>query len=279
MAISAISLAFAAVVAGCAQPDPAPAQAVDPQAHARPAPEESDRIPSDAARGATGDILVVVVDEAIRPLPDAEVALDGGLARKAGQDGSVSFFDVSVGDHFLAATAPGHLQAQNLVEVGAGETTRIRVLLQAQPASQPTYVTQKFDGFAQATNAGTTGTIVSLALWLLTGDSGCERCVFRFTAEPGLNTTVVEATMDGNGFAGGGNGFGFALHGPDSWTSAMFERPNPMNEQVAMEGRLGEIELTMFVGSEPLPEISKTFQVFLTTFYGAAPPVGFSAID
>lgn len=260
------------VMAGCAGPRPA--------AH-DDGGNSAALFGSDGEEGdGKGGIVGVVVDQAIRPVPNATVALQEDGNRTSAEDGSFSFVGLAPGAYLLTASLEGSETQETSVDVLAGQLTQVRIFLTPIPKPEPYNLTQPFTGFAQVTSAGDEGQLVEIVVQLLTGESGCDRCTFQFEGGPRLRALVIEATMAPNSLPSGSNGFGYYMERNGSLASAAFALPNPMTHVVDypdMGG--GSFVLTMYPSSEPVPEINKSFEVFVTLFYEQPPPEGFSTLD
>lgn len=115
--------------AGCASPAappdsdvPASLQAVDLQATAT-----------------TGVIRGLVVDEAIRPVPRANIALGEGPATETNDQGAFGFSGLKPGVHFLTVTHPQYATVRASVDVVAGvhDPNPVRVQVSLVPSAQP----------------------------------------------------------------------------------------------------------------------------------------------
>lgn len=260
-------LLAALLLAGCSTPDPTT------QPQAGPAVLFTE---GDTANG-TGGLVGVVVDEAIRPIPGANVSIGNIGHRLAAEDGSFSFVGLAAGSYAFAVEATGFLPEKGQVDIAAGAVAQLRVLMQAEAVLEPYNLTLKFDGFAQLTAAGPDGATAQILLGLL-GVHGCDRCEFTFSNDDGLHGLVLEATMSPNSF--GSNGFGFLLQGAGGYAAIATERPNPMTFWFPFDEPVeaGSFQVRMYPYSEPAPELNKQFQVLVTLFYHAPPPEDFSAL-
>jgi len=147
----ALLAAGAALLAGCAKPS----------APATPQADFSDL--GLAPTATTGIIRGVVVDEAIRPLPNATVALSpGNLTTHTSASGTFGFDKLAAGTYFLHVSRLGYAASQASVDVVAGvaEPPAAKVQLVRLPGTTPyveasTHVVYMTCGFAVfATSAG-----------------------------------------------------------------------------------------------------------------------------
>ena len=171
-------LIVAAVLAGCSE---------SPSGSNVPTALEVADVDVDPA-SRLGAIAGVVVDEAIRPIGNASVRVQGlDLNLTTGADGLFSVADLEPGVHFVSVSADGFLPTQTSTEVLAGQVSNVRFLLQVDPTPQPFHQTIKFDGFVDAS-----APLVSYSAAIVTVDvlnmSLCS-CVWRF--DSGNATTIV----------------------------------------------------------------------------------------
>lgn len=109
------------------------------------------------ATSSTGLIRGVVVDDAIRPVPGARVALSGPSMAEGTSTGAGTFgFDSLLpGTYFLTVSKPGYFQAQQSVEVVAGvaEPPIAKVLMQVDAANLPYVEAYVFEGFIECSGS------------------------------------------------------------------------------------------------------------------------------
>lgn len=132
-ASAALALLLAAcVLAGCAE-GPGAEAASDPLASGVPALQATDT---------TGVLRGVVVDEAIRPLANATVALTGPSGPRTavtGPDGFFGFAALEPGGYFVSVSRLAYVDTQAAVDVVAGvsEPPMVRVQLAFVPSEAP----------------------------------------------------------------------------------------------------------------------------------------------
>ncbi|HUR25483.1 MAG TPA: carboxypeptidase-like regulatory domain-containing protein [Candidatus Thermoplasmatota archaeon] len=102
----------------------------------------------------TGVIRGVVVDVAVRPVADVTVELRGGNATQQATskaDGAFGFDSLPPGDYFLTANKPGYIGSQQSTQVVAGlaEPPIVKILLEADPTTQPYVEVDVFAGFIE----------------------------------------------------------------------------------------------------------------------------------
>lgn len=105
----------------------------------------------DGGDAATSGVLDgVVVDDAIRPMADVKVILDGARNATTGADGTFSFTDVAPGAHVVRAAKNGYADAVSQVIVASSEPTPLVKLVLIVDTSGLAYAeVQKIDGFVQ----------------------------------------------------------------------------------------------------------------------------------
>ena len=109
------------------------------------------------ATATTGIIRGVVVDDAIRPLANATVALLGGLARetRSNDAGAFGFDGLPGGTYFLQVGKLGYFEVQQSAEVVAGvtEPDAIKVQLIRDPQFRAFYEAHVYEGFVECTTS------------------------------------------------------------------------------------------------------------------------------
>lgn len=162
----------------------------------------------DASLAEPGRLCVVVVDEAIRPLADASVAVLAGAVNqtvKTGPEGSACF-DVADGTYIVQASALNFVSASTTVEFKADDPPRVaRILLTRMFSQDPFHEERKVEAFIQC-GYSISGVMSSLCLNDYTHFVGpytcpqCEHILDRRSADfevgPGWQTMVYEMTWD-----------------------------------------------------------------------------------
>jgi len=156
----------------------------------------------------TGAVRGVVVDEAIRPVPNATVALSGNHVNKTvatAADGIFEFDAVPPGTYFLRVTSLLFGPVQSAVAVDAGKVSTPKVQLQHLFAQAPYHESTKFDGFIQC-GYSVSGAISSICVNDYThfvGPTTCPQCEHLvdsrgtiFTVGAGWQTQVDEMFWD-----------------------------------------------------------------------------------
>jgi hypothetical protein len=190
------------------------------------------------------------------------------------RDGSFSFTELYPGAYFLTATAEGHETAEAVVQVEPDQIVRVKFILQALPPPTPHHETQKFAGFADVT-----GTTPFFSTGLL-----CGTCRFQAQTDPAATAFVIEAVMEpyqwDNGAAGTNSFQYYAAPEECCDTYLSGEGANPLRLLARPEtfGNETSVELWITPDAFPLPETSKSFEVFVTSWYNADPPVDWSMV-
>jgi hypothetical protein len=102
------------------------------------------------ATATTGVIRGIVVDQAIRPIGNATVALTpGDKATRTTAEGTFGFDGLEPGSYFLRVTRSGYnaTQASATVVAGVADPTPVKVLLSASPTGAPYFEAYSFDAF------------------------------------------------------------------------------------------------------------------------------------
>ena len=106
------------------------------------------------ATDTTGVIRGVVVDFAVRPVANAAIQLRGAgqpLQTTSNEEGAFGFDALQPGDYFLTASKAGYIEAQQSTAVVAGvaEPPIVKILLEADPTTQPYVEVNLFAGFIE----------------------------------------------------------------------------------------------------------------------------------
>jgi hypothetical protein len=156
-----------------------------------------------AAQGAQtdkdrGTISGVVVDPAIRPIAGANLTVVGqGATARTDADGVFVIPNLKPGLYTILAKAKTFLPVQSTAEVKAGETAKVRMVLDIDRTPQPFHYTLKFKAFEDLGN----GLVDEAWNLFLANDTGpvpgagknpfC-RCQFFFSTDQQVTGFVVE---------------------------------------------------------------------------------------
>lgn len=266
----------------------------------------------------TGVILGVVVDEAITPIPDATVALQGAGGEKSGTtdaQGRFAFGGLEPGTYLLKVSAPQFTSAQSSAEVVAGleDPPVVRILLTRLFSQDPYAELIKFDGYIACAYAyGVSSTCVNdytrLAGFVPGCEGGCLRDYnvsqqggnireFRTNIGPGWQTLVMEMYWEPS--------MGPPVKGTMGMTISYFTRtstghwyatcdgPSPLRCQIDVGEKgpnqseepelippegLQDLFVLFSAGNEDVA-VNQKFQFFQTNFYYAIPPEGWSFVN
>ena len=130
---------FVTFLAGCAD-DPAPT----------PLDDDEQKFDELRVSDSTGAIRGLVLDPAIVPIVGADVELVGtGQSAQSNEEGAFSFDDLEPGAYFVKVTKLGYKEAQQSIEVVAGDERPpiAKVRLLPAPETLPAAVTQNWDGY------------------------------------------------------------------------------------------------------------------------------------
>ena len=231
---------------------------------------ELDGAGTSATRGA---IAGVVVDEAIRPVPGALVALAADPTVNATVDDAGVFLlgDLEPGLQVLSVSAAGFFPIQTSVDVAAGETSRVKVQLPVDARPQPYHDTVKLDGFMQAW-AGIGQFVIEVVV-----DGGSGLCNCRIQVQPTGNVSdfVIEAfweesTPDPAGLA--------------EFYLSVSEEPggfletdycySPCRMQISADAvdYAGGVVEARLDGADAWVSYQQQFTLFVTTFYNGEAP-------
>lgn len=219
-----------------------------------------------------GHIAGFVVDDAIHPIPGATAQLTGlDLKDTTDRNGGFEFVDLPPGKYLLRFNATGHQDAEAVLEVKADRFTRAKVILERIRPPEPYQEVAKFQGFIGFTDVEFFGGILFYNSHAFAADLN------------GLRGVIVEATMEpytGNGL-GGRNGFDLSIESEECcgsyWRAHL---PSPFWAEVPVQSLAGEGNFSLGVNgwSSPLPETNKEYEAFVSLFYHAPPPAGYSVV-
>ena len=141
------------------------------------------------ATSTTGAIAGVVVDEAIRPVPRANVTLvAAGKNVTTDDEGRFAFEGLEPGTYFLDAAAHRFAKAQVSADVAAGEVSTVRILIARLTTVEPYQQTLNFEGFID----NYLGYANFVAQVLAPGTLAC-KCAFEVPVSGNLTTVVMDA--------------------------------------------------------------------------------------
>lgn len=248
------------------------------------------------ATATTGVIRGVVVDDAIRPVPNATVTLAGATeaVTTSTAAGAFGFEGLDPGTYFLRIERKGFQAVQQSADVVAGvaDPPIVKVLLPRLPGFQPYVAVRAFEGFIECT----TSFLVLCGLPnLQTGENYTnDRYTWTWFFEP--NATLMQAEMSWESSQALSPTMYFEMEPDGDCDDGFFNRtegPSPiyatLNASQIEDGPLDMecgVYFSLFSGhNEPLPRQPYTgwgigvtaqqrFTMFSHAFYDFLPPAG-----
>jgi hypothetical protein len=259
----------------------------------------------------TGAVKGVLVDEAIRPVAGATVALGGNGVNKTvttKADGVFQFEDLAPGTYFLRVTSAFYGNVQGTVTVEAGKVATPKLQVAHLFSQAPYHESFKFDGFIQC-GYSVSGVISSICFQDYThfvGPTTCPQCEHVldnrgtiFAVGAGWQTQVYEMYWDPSA-SGTSQEMGITVSFYPRVASHWYCQgggPSPvlmrMEAGVTCDNSQGDpqpfppegLNNTYFFASSKAPDgqqasltVSQKFTVLETTFYYGKPPEGWSLI-
>ncbi len=222
-----------------------------------------------------GAISGVVIDETIRPIVDAAVAIKGADGQEttvsSDEMGRFVLRDLDPGLYFVSAAAAGHFDAQQSVEVVAGAVAHPKIMLQVDFTPQPFHETLDFNGILRVSDWYGTYTLT-----LLMGNTELCECEFYFDVPDTVHSILVEGFWEPK------------LGDPEHELYFELETPEPLQTQAAYSTSPfhgvypreafdpAAKEFLVRVSSGLGADIDQEFEVFVTLFHLAPPPPGWS---
>lgn len=219
-----------------------------------------------------GAIAGVVVDEAIRPVPGAELATTGGHTATSDDNGVFRLGNLEPGFYVLAVQAEGFLAAKTSVEVVADETATLKVQLSRDVRPQPYRVTFPYEAYMQAW-----GTVGQWAVEIVVPTPLCD-CAYTFEPEANATSIVLEAFWDPttpDPLAQ--NEFYWEIGSPDlEWYETGY-CSNPCRVEPSMDGFLQGVPLTVRIsGPDAWVAYQQQVHLFTTVFHNGPAPEGWT---
>jgi hypothetical protein len=158
---------------------------------------------SSTAPAGVGTLLGIVVDDAVRPLADANVTANGPsgtLNTTSGADGAFRFDDLAAGVYLVEVSKPFYIAQQQAVTVveSATEPETTRFLLTFEAASVPYANLYKFEGFYECGSYPYhLCSNVNIATWIVVcANTGGLVCPGNVTQDSSLFFQAVEPGVD-----------------------------------------------------------------------------------
>lgn len=249
----ALLIAVAILLAGCSD---------------APAEVEDDGPPDIITKDGTGAISGVVVTAAIVPIEGATVAMNDQEAM-TDVDGAFSFADLDPGLYVMEVSAPQFETIQSTADVRADETSKVRIVLAADPTPVPRVNTEKFEGYielgdAWATYAGT----------LVLGSSELCKCSFTADLGPNAEQGILEIFWTPSTAANDPEFYYDVIPSGDADSPSGFVG-NPAYEVFDVsEWDEGEVEIVISVATTA--QAQQSFEVFWSVWYDGEGPDGWS---
>lgn len=239
-----------------------------------------------------GSISGVVVDEAIRPVPGAQLSLLNRMGSNATSDADGLFvFEALEPGLYTISVAPipeGERRfygIQTTAEVVAGETAKVRVVLPSDVTPVPFHVTLAFDGFFQV-GSGFVDEVLTLYVYNktvgpVTTPSPTCTCKWAFGAAETVQTFVVDLARQDTVESPSPTFWAFLLESDIDDNDIWFCYDNPCNAHVPGANFSAEARnFTIEVWSDPAwVAVQQSFELFVTIFYAAPAPEGWSFMD
>jgi hypothetical protein len=239
-----------------------------------------------------GSISGVVVDDAIRPVANANLTLLGMDTTTTSDDGGLFVFPDLAPGLYTVSVAPipegerRFLGIQATAEVVAGETAKVRIVLPSDVTPQPYHVTLAFDGFFQV-GSGFVDEVLTLAVYNhtygpVTMPSLTCTCLWGFSSDEQVQTFVVDLAHTDTVPPPAPEFWTFSLQSDvdGSGNALWFCYDNPCLAHVPGENFSAEARnFTVHVWSDPSwVAVQQSFELFVTMFYAAPAPEGWSFI-
>lgn len=230
-------------------------------------------------RDGFGAVSGVVVDETIRPLAGATVALLEMPEIITAADGRFVFNDLEPGLVLIQVSAEGYETTQASATIVAGEVTIVKVYLPRDASPQPYHTTYKFDAFVDAS--------VGIANWgvdLFAGDivPTCQ-CAFNFSVDQQPAGFVLEAVWDDSiaGKPTGPTEYYFSLNSDEPFEvdSAYVTTPAHWVADASLFPPEARDYTVSLYPDDVWPAYNQAYEFFVTVFYLEGPPAGWSAIE
>ncbi len=264
-------------LAGCSGSSTPESNEIIVESAASPEGGEVPTVPDPPKKGQRGHLAGFVVDDSLRPIPGVAVTLPGiDLTDESDRDGSFAFADLLPGPYLLRANYTGHQSLEAVVKIKSDEFTRVKVVLKRIPPPEPYHETFKFAGFSSLTDH-------SLLPNFFTSSGARNDIHVGLELEALVLEAIMEPYAGADVGVGTSNSFTFQVSDADCCrTYQSGSLPNPMRVVIgssALPENHTAYEITVKPESFPLPESNKDYEVFVTAFYRAPPPEGWSFLE
>ena len=213
-----------------------------------------------------GAIAGVVLEITIRPIPFANITLEGAnLTTTADADGGFTFENLRPGFYYFTGKLKGYVTTTSQVEVFAGEAARARIGLPRLPYQKPYHETLPFHGYVDA------------AAFLST----CE-CSWYIDGPEDVRGFTIEATWVPSGTCVIGDQFDWTLRDTDGDRhSQSGTMGNPL---LAVVNRTAEWLHSFRFEVRVMPDATcvraqQPFEVYVTIWHNGPAPPDWSFVD
>lgn len=238
----------------------------------------------------TGIIRGVAVDAAIKPLAGAQIVASSSGAEKtmtSAEDGTFGADGLAPGVWLLRASKLGYDPAQQTVEVVAGQSDPpiVKVLLVENPALRPYSETYVWRGFIECSAGVPEVGSVNPCFVLPTSSNVWEQNVTGVPAFVQAEMVWKPASVAGSSFWLSAFVDGEDLVEPDDYAEAMGGTPLilPIAGDLLDEKGVGAdqtLAFRVFPGiDQPTVFLQQAFDVYITVFYGYAPPEDWTFVE
>lgn len=213
----------------------------------------------------TGTIRGFVLDEALRGLAGANVTVAGSRLVTDDAGGFVAA-NVTPGSYAVAAEAPKYLARQASVDVVAGNTTEVRLVLPVNASALAFHQTYTFKGFTQLHGGARAPALAECT------------CTFTVPIDGNWRTVVAEAQW--TDATPSPTPTEYAWNITAGATSVGGSGPSPILGRVASEQfapGLAQVDVTVQPHSTGV-FANQQFEVVVTVWYGEPAPEGFRSL-
>ena len=274
-----VALALVATtLAGCSEPEAA----------AGPPALELAEVDNSVTRGS---ISGVVVDEAIRPIAGVNLTLLGPQLTVASNEGGQFIFeDLDPGLYTVSAApltaADGRLflGIQTTAEVVAGQTAKVRMVLPPDPTPQPYHTIYKWDAYDEV-NAGIVDGGYEIVRTGFANDTLpplCDQCAFFFHPEGPAHTFLFEAVWEESieDPTDGETSYYWVLEdveGEADYSDDYCTSPCYVPIDATPYANVTTLSISVYP-DEDWVAYQQRWQMFMTVWYLAPPPEGWSVV-
>lgn len=227
----------------------------------------------------TGSIRGVVVDDSLRTIASATVAVAGSpLTTQTDENGAFVFTNLAPSTYFLTANKTGFIPSQTSADVVRGGVTDARLQLRPDLSPSPYHVTEvDFDGYMEAWTG-----IAQFFIEDITNNTSLCTCYAYFTPGPNVRTLVFEAYWEPNVPSPSDDQFYGLLHveGGEFWESIYCDSPCVMHiDAISAHWKPGEEIEVLLNGPDAGIAFEQQFEMYVTAFYNEPAPAGWTLLE